>query len=488
MLNILDLSYNYLSGNISILGECIGLSTLNLRGNIFQGIIPLSLSSLAGLEVLDISHNNLSGKIPQFLDKWNSLEFLNLSFNDFEGQVPIVGVFANASAFSVLGNNKLCGGLVILELPKCKGKGRKKKRFPFFILVIVIAPALLIVLCCVYLLCKKKRNSQPSQSLGNERFLKVSYSDLLKATDGFSRTNMIGEGGFSSVYKGILDSDDDKFVAVKVLHLQNRGAHKSFLAECEAWRNIRHRNLLKIITSCSSTDFQGNDFKALVYEFMSNGSVHDWLHSSANTSKLNLLQRINILRDVATALDYLHNRCQTTIVHGDLKPSNILLDADMVAHVGDFGLARLLGTDLNQNSSTGVKGTIGYAPPEYGIGSEMTSSGDVYSFGILLLEVMTGKKPTDGMFNEGLSLHKFAYMALPDHVIDVIDNDAIVLQSTEANAKKVEECLIATIKIGVSCSLDSPPQRMKIEIVVIELQRILDVLQNMSNTKLLLRR
>ncbi|GKF04481.1 leucine-rich repeat protein [Tanacetum coccineum] len=133
----------------------------------------------------------------------------------------------------------------------------------------------------------------------------------------------------------------------------------------------------------------------MVYEFMPNGSVHDWLHSSANTSKLNLLQRINILMDVAIALDYLHNRCQTTIVHGDLKPSNILLDADMVAHVGDFGLAQLLGTDLNQNSSSGVKGTIGYAPP--------------------------------------------------DHVIDVIDNDAIVLQSTEANAKKVEECMAATI-------------------------------------------
>ncbi|GJY06101.1 kinase-like domain-containing protein [Tanacetum coccineum] len=284
---------------------------------------------------------------------------------------------------------------------------------------------------------------QPSQSSGNERFLKVSYNELLKATDGFSIANLIGEGGFNSVYKGILDCDDDKFVAVK------------------------------IITTCSSVDFQGNDFKALVYEFMPNGSVHDWLHSSANTSKLNLLQRINILRDVATALDYLHNRCQTTIVHGDLKPSNILLDADMVAHVGDFSLARLLGTDLNQNSSTGVKGTIGYAPPEYGIGSEMTSSGDVYIFGILLLEVMTGKKPTDDMFNEGLSIHKFASMALPDHVTDVIDDDAIVLQSTEVNAKKVEECLVAIIKIGVSCSVDSPPQRMTTEIVVIELQSLI---------------
>ncbi|GJR86104.1 kinase-like domain-containing protein [Tanacetum coccineum] len=438
LLDMLSLSYNNLSGDItSSLGECIRLTWLNLSGNRFEGIIPSALSSLGGLGVLDISQNKLSGKIPQFFDKWVSLEFLNLSFNDFEGEVPFIGVFANASAFSVMGNNRLCGGLVTLELPKCKEKGNKKKKIHFFILVIVIAPTLLILLCCVYLLCKKKRNSQPSQSSGNEQFLKVSYNELLKATGGFSTTNLIGEGGFSSVYKGILDSDD-KFVAVKVLHLQNRGAHKSFLAECEAWRNIRHRNLLKIITSCSSVDFQRNDFKALVYEYMPNG----------------------------------------TIVHGDLKPSNILLDDDMVAHVGDFGLSRLLGRDLNQNSSTGVKGTIGYTPPEYGIGSEMTSSGDIYSFGILLLEIMTGKKPTDNMFNEGLSLHKFAYMALPDHVIDVIDTDAIVLQSTEANAKKVEECMAATIKIGVSCSVDSPPQRMKIEIVVTELQRIVNVLQD----------
>ncbi|GJR88994.1 leucine-rich repeat protein [Tanacetum coccineum] len=475
MLSYLDLSYNNLSGIIpSSLGECISLTMLYLRGNILHGIIPFSLSSLRGLEVLDISQNNLSGKIPQFFDKRFSLEFLNLSFNDFEGKVPVGGVFANASLFSVLGNKRLCGGLAILELPKCKETGSKKKRFPFYVLLILIAPTLLVGLYCVRLFCKKKHNSQPSQSSRNERFLKVSYNELLKATHGFSTANLIGEGGFSSVYKGILDSDDDSFVAVKVLHLLNRGALKSFLAECEAWRNIRHRNLLKIVTSCSSVDFQGNDFKAIVYEFMPNGSVHDWLHSSANTSKLNLLQRINILRDVATALDYLHNCCQTTIVHGDLKPSNILLDDYMVAHVGDFGLARLLGTDLNQNNSSRFKGTIGYAPPgKYGMGSQMASSGDVYSFGILLLELMTGKKPTDDMFNEGLSIHKFASKALPDHVVDVIDVDAIVLQSKEVNAKKVEECLAATIKIGVSCSVDSPPQRMKIEIVVNELQRLI---------------
>nr|GEZ38112.1 protein kinase-like domain-containing protein [Tanacetum cinerariifolium] len=432
------------------------------------GSIPHSIFNLSLLVNLSLSENHLTGSLPSEIGiQLPNLEFLQLWDNELTGVLP-----ASISNCSKLEYLEMCGnnfsGKLTIDFSKLRDinnnlHGRGEADDMKFISSMKN---------CTKLGC------QPSQSSGNEPFLKVSYNELLKATNGFAAQNLIGEGGLSSVYKGILDFDDKKFVAVKVLHLQNRGAHKSFLAECEAWRNIRHRNLLNIITSCSSVDFQRNDFKALVYEYMPNASVHDWLHSSANTLKLNLLQRVNILNHVATALDYLHNRCQTTIVHGYLKPRNILLDEDMVAHVGDFGLARLLGTDLYQNSSTGVKGTIGYAPPEYGIRSEMTSSGGVYSFGILLLELMAGKKPTDDMFNEGLCIHKLASMALPDHVTDVIDDDAIVLRSTEANAKKVEECLVATIKIGVSCSVDSPPQRMKIEIVVIELQRILDVLQN----------
>ncbi|XP_071709628.1 uncharacterized protein [Rutidosis leptorrhynchoides] len=486
MLSYLDFSDNRLSGNIpSSLGSCTSLTFLSLKGNLFQGMIPSSLSSLRGLETLDISYNNLSGKIPQFFERF-SLQYFNLSFNDFEGEVPVVGVFANSSAFSILGNSRLCGGLVELDLRKCKEtKKHSEKKFPLFVIFILIVSALVSILGFVYLFCKRKSKDQvPQSSSMNGKFLKVSYGLLLKATNGFSEANLIGKGGFSSVYKGTLD-EDDKLVAIKVLHLQNRGANRSFTAECEVWRSIRHRNLLKIITSCSGVDFQGNDFKALIYEFMPNGSLHDWLHSSVHASRLKLLQRINILIDVAIALDYLHNYCIPSIVHGDLKPSNILLDEGMVAHVGDFGLARSLGTDIILNSSSVIKGTIGYAPPEYGVGNEMTSSGDIYSYGILLLEVMIGKKPTDDTFKEGVSLHDFASMALPNHVNDIIDGellnihheDYVNVRSRLSNAKIIEECVALTVKIGVSCSMDSPTQRMNIKNVVHELQHILDAIQ-----------
>ncbi|KAL5721076.1 non-specific serine/threonine protein kinase [Ranunculus cassubicifolius] len=143
--------------------------------------------------------------------------------------------------------------------------------------------------------------------------------------------------------------------------------------ECKSLSNIRHRNLVKIITSCSSTDFEGNDFKALVFEFMSNGSLEMWLHGDgggqvSQMGCLDILQRLNVAIDIASALKYLHHQCQIPIIHCDMKPSNVLLDSDMVAHVGDFGLAKFLSgsmenLDYHQSITVAVKGTIGYIPP-----------------------------------------------------------------------------------------------------------------------------
>jgi serine/threonine protein kinase len=235
--------------------------------------------------------------------------------------------------------------------------------------------SLSIVLSVVLLWRGKQKRKSLSLPSVNNQFPKVSYNDLARATDGFSTSKLIGKGRYSSVYQGEL-FPDRIVVAVKVFSLDTRGAQKSFIAECNALRNVRHRNLVPILTACSSIDSRGNDFKALVYKFMQRGDLHALLYltrGDANTSTpscITLAQRLNIVTDVADALEYLHHNNQGTIVHCDLKPSNILLDDNMTAHIGDFGLARFKvgsGTpysgDSVSTSSVAIKGTIGYIAP-----------------------------------------------------------------------------------------------------------------------------
>ncbi|XP_058212378.1 probable LRR receptor-like serine/threonine-protein kinase At3g47570 isoform X2 [Rhododendron vialii] len=476
----IDFSENGLSSEIpGTLGGCSSLENLYLQQNSFQGSIPLSMESLRGIQNLDLSNNNLSNQIPSFLGTL-ALKNLNLSFNNFEGELPMKGVFTNASAISVAGNYRLCGGIFELQLCRCTTKKSRNMKFLSRTLGIIVASILVgVTVVSSFIIClfKKKRKTKPIVSLLEDPFLKVSYGELLKATKGFSLNNLLGCGGFGCVYKGVIEQNGELVVAVKVLDLQTRGATKSFMAECEALRNIRHRNLVSIITSCSSMDFQGNEFKALVYEFMPNGSLDNWLHPIPEASNgerefvgLDLLQRIEIAIDVACALNYLHYQCERPIIHCDLKPSNILLDGDMVAHVGDFGLARFRAEFTTPStSSTEIRGTIGYAAPEYGLGSEMSTSGDVYSYGILLLEMITRKRPTDIMFEGDLNLHNFTRIALPQRVIEIVDP---MLLTEERNGSKMMEYLISILEIGLACSTESPKDRMSIDIVLRELHLV----------------
>ncbi|XP_058210568.1 probable LRR receptor-like serine/threonine-protein kinase At3g47570 [Rhododendron vialii] len=477
----IDISENVMSGEIpGTLGSCSSLENLYLQQNSFQGSIPSSMESLRGIQILDLSHNNLSGQIPRFLGTF-SLKNLNLSFNNFEGELPMRGVFTNASAISVAGNYRLCGGIPELQLAQCTTKKLRNKMSLSQTLAITIASVFVgVTAVSSFIIClfKKKRNTKRIVSLSKDPFLKVTYGELLKATGGFSSTNLLGFGSFGHVYKGIIDQNGELVVAVKVLDLQTCGATKSFMTECEALRNIRHRNLVSIRTSCSSVDFQGNEFKALVYEFMPNGSLDNWLHSIPNANNgqrefvgLDLQQRIDIAVDVACALDYLHQQCERPIIHCDLKPSNILLDGDMVAHVGDFGLARFHAdlTTLRTSSSIAIRGTIGYAAPEYGLGSEMSTSGDVYSYGILLLEMVTGKRPTDEIFEADFNLHNFAKIAFPQRVMEIVDP---MLLTEERHGSKMVECLIHIVKIGLTCSTESPQDRMSINSVLQELHLV----------------
>ncbi|XP_020250578.1 probable LRR receptor-like serine/threonine-protein kinase At3g47570 isoform X2 [Asparagus officinalis] len=374
-LSAFDVSNNRLSGEIpSSLGDCESLEFLYMQNNLFDGTISQSMSRLEGLRELDLSSNNLSGSIPGFLGR-SSLVYLNLSLNNFEGEVPKEGIFLNASEVSVIGNNKLCGGVPQLHLPRCSTQSSSKHSLSKTLIIIISVFGLvlfLIVLLIVFVILHRKKVSRlkySSNSLKDSQFMKITYAELARATNQFSSSNLIGAGSFGSVYKGILN---EGIVAVKVLNLKERGASKSFIAECQALGNIRHRNLVRILTTCSTVDSQGNDFKSLILEFMSNGSLEDWLHPEVLEQRnLSLLERLNIAIDVAFALEYLHHHAHKPIVHCDLKPSNVLLDEDMCAHVSDFGLARFLSdkaaeSDEYQTLSAGVRGTIGYIAPVTG--------------------------------------------------------------------------------------------------------------------------
>ncbi|KAH6787118.1 hypothetical protein C2S52_006670 [Perilla frutescens var. hirtella] len=492
----LDVSGNKLSGAIpSTLASCLSLEILLMGGNQFTGTIPESLEALRGLEEIDFSHNNLSGKVPDFLRKLPILRKLDLSYNNLEGEVPNQGVYSNSTAVSLLGNKQLCGGAPSFHLPACSIPTRKSKKnlkLIRWLIPLTVSVAVSIVLICFLSLCyilRKPKKQQISAFSPNDSHLVISYRELHRATNGFSTDNLIGSGSFGSVYKGTLEENaagSSSSVAVKVLKLEQKGAIKSFLAECEILRSIRHRNLLKIITVCSGFDPQGQEFKSLVTEFMANGSLDRWLHHPNRS--FNIMERLNIAIDIASAVDYLHNHSHTPIIHCDLKPSNILLDEDLMAHVGDFGLAKFLLNAAsrplqNHSISIELRGSIGYIPPEYGTSTQISTLGDVYSYGILMLELFTGKRPTDNMFNNGLSIHKYVAMALPEHVMEMLhlaeeDEREIhegreITEAQQLDSREIQ-CLVSVLKIGVSCSMPSAEDRMPISTVLNQLHAIRD--------------
>jgi len=511
-LNFMALSGNQLFGEIpESIGECTvlqglwldnnlfngsipqtlnkGLSVLNLSMNELSGTLPEVIGNIRGLQQLSLAHNNLSGPIPVVLQNLVSLSMLDLSFNNLQGEVPKEGIFRNLVNLSITGNNKLCGGIPQLHLTPCKTdstkqKPRHKMRYLTIALTTTSALLLLAMTAALIHLIYKKKKSPFQPPIIDEQYERISYHALENGTNGFSEANLLGKGSFGAVYKCALQGEGT-IVAAKVFDLEQHGSTKSFIAECEALRRVRHRCLIKIITCCSSINKQGQDFKALVFEFMPNGSLHSWLHKESDIPTLNntlsLAQRLDIAIDIIDALDYLHNHCQPSIVHCDLKPSNILLAEDMSVRVGDFGISRILTesasrTLQNSNSTIGIRGSIGYVAPEYSEGSSITTLGDVYSLGILLLEMFTGKSPTDAMFTGSLDLHKYSEHALPHKIWEVADTTMWLHTDTydDSTRNRTENCLSHVISLGLSCSRKQPRERTLIQDAAIEMHAIRD--------------
>ncbi|XP_057793099.1 probable LRR receptor-like serine/threonine-protein kinase At3g47570 [Salvia miltiorrhiza] len=307
-----------------------------------------------------------------------------------------------------------------------------------------------------------KKNVQPlPENLLGVSWRRISYVELERGTSSFSETNLLGRGSFGSVYKGILS--DGLNLAVKLFNLELKGASYSFNTESEILSSLRHRNLVQIIGCCVNAEF-----RALILEYMSNGSLEKWLHS--DNYCLDLLHSLQIAIDVALALEYLHHGHTFPVVHCDVKPSNVLLDEDMTARVGDFGISKLFdgGEAMVQTQTVA---TIGYAAPEYGSEGKVSTKGDVYSYGILLLEMFTGKKPTDDMFDGKMGLRECVSEALQENAVSEIVASGLLSRDDEDFSNK-EICVSSIFELAMKCLAFEAAERINMVQLVASLNKI----------------
>ncbi|THU67651.1 hypothetical protein C4D60_Mb05t26960 [Musa balbisiana] len=431
-LTYVDISSNSVSGSIPFGGSIArGISSLlifNASNNYLSGTMSESVSNLTSLAVLDLHNNSLTGSLPSSLSKLDYLTYLDLSNNGFLGDIPcdvcsIVGLsFVNFSGNKLYryapeecaSANRCVAQLVPYPPPTRSPTGG--------LIWGVGLGAAVGLLALVFLLLKWKAMRQQSldlvstdkanlaavepassdELLGKKMkeplsiniatfqhaLLRLTPSDIMKATENFSKARIIGDGGFGTVYRAVLP--EECVVAIKRLHGGGQfQGDREFLAEMETIGKVKHRNLVPLLGYCVF-----GDERFLIYEYMENGSLEVWLRNRADAvDALSWPVRLKICLGSARGLAFLHHGFVPHIIHRDMKSSNILLDKDFEPRVSDFGLARIISA-CETHVSTDLAGTFGYIPPEYGLTMRATAKGDVYSFGVVTLELLTGWPPT----------------------------------------------------------------------------------------------
>ncbi|KAM4100048.1 hypothetical protein ACB094_05G039300 [Castanea mollissima] len=353
--------------------------SLNLSSSNMTREIATSFSNLKAMQSLDLSYNDLTGPLPEFLAQLPNLNTLNVSGNKLTGSVPeaLLQKFRVGKLVLSVGENPdLC-----MSVP-CKRK--KKKEFVVPIVASSIAAVLvLLFIFCALAMYRRKRQGVHMVTKSNikSKNRRYSYSEVVSITNNFK--TITGEGGFGKVYLGKLK--DETQVAVKLLSPSSNQGYNEFQAEAQLLMIVHHRNLVPLVGYCD----EGKK-KALIYEFMANGNLHQHL-SETNTNVLTWNERLHIAVDAAHGLEYLHNGCKPPIIHRDLKPSNILLNEHMQAKIADFGLSRAFATENDSHVSTRPAGTLGYLDPAFQASGNFNKKCDVYSFGIILFELITGR-------------------------------------------------------------------------------------------------
>ncbi|GAY32773.1 hypothetical protein CUMW_274200 [Citrus unshiu] len=411
------------------LEKLVQLSELDASHNLFGGEIPFQICSLKTLEKLNLSHNNLSGSIPHCFEGMRGLSVIDISDNQLQGPVPNSTAFRNAPVEALEGNKGLCGGALFVAM----------------------------ALIAIFILRKQNSDSGDRQSSNqNPQGLfsilnfdrKLVYDEIVRATNDFDAEYCIGNGGHGSVYRAELPSG--QVVAVKKFHsplpCDQIADQKEFLTEVKALTETRHRNIVKFYGFCSHARHS-----FLVYEFLERGSLAAILSSDAAAQELDWSQRMNTIKGVADALSYLHHDCFPPIVHRDLSSKNLLLDLEYEAHVADFGIAKFLKPD--SSNWTEFAGTYGYVAPELAYTMKITEKCDVYSFGVLALEVIKGKHPRD-----------FLSSISSSSLNTDIELDEMLDPRLPAPSRSVQEKLISIVKVAFSCLNESPESRPTMKI------------------------
>ncbi|XP_054797342.1 cysteine-rich receptor-like protein kinase 2 isoform X2 [Prosopis cineraria] len=316
----------------------------------------------------------------------------------------------------------------------------------------------------------KKKERIPREGIIGASMLKgpitYSYNDLMSATNNYSEENKLGEGGFGAVYK------DGKVVAVKKLTLNHsKRMEEDFESEVKLISNVHHRNLVRLL-GCSS---KGHD-RILVYEYMKNSSLDRFLFGERR-GFLNWKQRYDVILGIARGLTYLHEEFHVRIIHRDVKTYNILLDDDLQPKIADFGLAKLLPNDIS-HLSTKIVGTLGYTAPEYAIYGHLSEKADIYSYGVVILEIISGQNCKELELNgddEGIFLIKKAWKLYEkEKHLELVDK---ALDPNEYDAEEVKKI----IEIGLLCIQASADVRPTMSEVVALLQNM-DLLENLRPT------
>jgi Leucine-rich repeat (LRR) protein len=444
-LSLLHLDNNRLTGRLPPEISRVPLVVLNVSRNIISGAIPSEIGRIRCLEMMDLSYNNFSGELPGSLSQLTELTRFNVSYNRLlSGNVPTTGQFGTFDEQSFLGDPLISfpAGAgkqpppEAADAPTVRGRGMSRKTiavwFLFSLLVAFVAGALVFFMAnlrarfpvdqepdpesfpCENTKCGSGKcslqlsaSSPPSGSSSSSSTgcssstegVKVfqlcktafTYRDIVAATSNFSDDLVIGRGGYGVVYRGVLP--DGRTVAVKRLARPRDGdCEREFRAEMEvladrmgsAWP---HPNLVTLYGWCLS-----GSAKILVYEHLDGGNLESLI---PDTAAFGWARRLDTAVGVARALVFLHHECRPAVVHRDVKASNVLLDRDGRAKVTDFGLARVVRPG-DTHVSTVVAGTVGYVAPEYGQTWRATTKGDVYSYGVLLMELATGRRAVDG--------------------------------------------------------------------------------------------